>query len=325
MIRSGLVSIALLLGFSCCNQPFDPRGTLDQRLVVFSILSTDRSQQFVRVERSYMPEDYNPLSATSDPAIVGATVTLRTSGGTFRLRDTTYSRADTSRYDVPFTGYVLNSLKADYGKYYTLSVSWAAYSPVTASVQVPYKPSISLEPASYLTLDNPAASDGESRILFPLSMGYNAKGIISRLFVYYDVLKEGEWLEERQEIPVSYRYSGIADLDYVNFGSVTPRTSTGLAIGVYTNELYKKMLAHLAYGTYEGTKIIFNRVVFVVIQLDPNLYDYYVTVHANNDPHSIRLDEPSYSNVARGLGLVGAYTVDSLVHILPEGFTYDKY
>jgi hypothetical protein len=50
-----------------------------------------------------------------------------------------------------------------------------------------------------------------------------------------------------------------------------------------------------------------------------------MTTHTYGDPHSIRLDEPVYSGVTGGVGVMGAYTLDSLVHILPENFAYDHY
>ena len=321
----GLLAYALGIAALSCNQPFDPRGSLDERLVVFSILSTDRTQQIVRVEHSYMPADFDPASSTTDLSVVGARVTIRSVSGQYVFHDTTFPRSDTIRYNAPLRGYVLNQFKADYGKSYLITVQSGSYATVTGSVLVPFKAKLSLEPSSYTVIDDPIRSAQEARILFPIVSGYNAKAFIGRLFVYYDVLKDGEWREECTEIPVGYKYSGQKDLDQATYGSLVPRTSTGLAVGIYSNELYNKMLSRLAYETYKGNKIVFNRVVFVVLQLDPNLYNSYAATHSNNDPHSIRLDEPSYSNVAKGSGAIGAYTLDSLVHLLPDGFGYDKY
>ncbi len=81
----------------------------------------------------------------------------------------------------------------------------------------------------------------------------------------------------------------------------------------------------IAYAKYGSTKIVFNRVVFQLLQVDQNLYGYYLTTHAYADPHSTRLDEPVFSGVAGGVGLIGAYTLDSLVHILPENCALDRY
>jgi hypothetical protein len=127
----------------------------------------------------------------------------------------------------------------------------------------------------------------------------------------------------RTEIPLDYTYSGLPDFNFLSYGTLTPVPSNNRAVAVYRNKLYTKMLATLAYHKYFDTKIIFNRVVFQLLQIDPHLYDYYIMTHAYNDPHSTRLDEPAYSNILNGEGVVGAYTIDSLVHLLPERFVFN--
>ena len=288
------------------------------------MLSTDRSQQIVRVERDYMPADYNALAYTEDLSIVGANVALKSGTLSYSFRDTTFSRSDTSRYNWPLHGYVLNSFKPEYGKSYQISVKSAQYGAATGTVLVPAKPLLSLEAASYAILDDPIQNPGEASILFPVTCGMNTKAYIARLFVEYDVLKDGEWIAERAEIPVGYKYSGLRDFNYLSYGTLIPVPLNRNTVGTYKNELYSKKLAMLAYQTYFSTRIIFNRVVFQILQVDLNLYGYYLTVHAYNDPHSTRLDEPMYSNVLKGEGFVGAYTLDSLVHVLPEGFGFNK-
>ena len=67
-------------------------------------------------------------------------------------------------------------------------------------------------------------------------------------------------------------------------------------------------------------RIIFKWATIVVLQTDKNLYDYYSVSHASRDPFSIRLDEPMVSQVTGGLGMIGAYSVDSTVNLLPENF-----
>ena len=317
----------LLLGgvlFVSCNQPFDPRGTQDRRLVVFSILSTDRSAQVVRVERDYMPQGYDALEYSSDNSVLGATVLLKAGSVTYRLRDTTLTRGDTSRYKSALRGYIASSFTPEYGKSYEVTVQSAQFSSVHASVTVPSKPSLSIDASSVYVLDNPSRSPTNADILFPITCGTNVRGYIARLFVEYDVLKGGEWISERAEMPVSYAYSGLRDFKHVLYGRLMPLPPNRRAVGLYNNELYRKALVSIAYGKYNSTRTIFNRAVFQVLQLDPNSYNYYFTTHAYNDPHSIRLDEPSYSNVVGGLGLVGAYTLDSLIHMLPEDFDFNK-
>ena len=89
--------------------------------------------------------------------------------------------------------------------------------------------------------------------------------------------------------------------------------------------MYSRTLTEVAYIKYGSTKIVFNRVVVQLLQVDRNLYGYYMTTHTYGDPHSIRLDEPVFSGVSGGVGVIGSYTLDSLVHILPENFSYDHF
>ena len=320
----GLTALLICAIVGACNQPFDPRGPLDQKMVVFSILSTDRSQQIVRVEPDYMPNDYDPLAYTSDNSIAEASVTLKSGSLTFRLRDTTFLRSDTSRYKSPLRCYVLNAFSPEYGKSYQINVQSAQFGSVSGTVLVPAKPAISLEITSYLVLDSPLIARPEANILFPIVCGKNARAFIGRMFVYYDVVVDGEWVERRSEIPVSFKYSGTEDFQFLSYGSLTQVPTNMHAVGVYNNLFYSKVLGTLAYETYVDTKIVFNRVVFTVLQVDPNLYKYYIVTHAFNDPHSARLDEPEFSNILKGEGIVGAYTLDSLVHVLPEGFGFNK-
>jgi hypothetical protein len=188
--------------FLSCNQPFDPRGTQERQLVVFSILSTDRSAQVVRVERDYMPQGFDAMGYTSDNSVPGATVLLKAGNVTYRLRDTTLVRGDTSRYKSPLHGYVVSSFTPEYGKSYEVTVQSDEFGSAYGSVTVPAKPYLTLEPSSSYVLENPVKSLREADILFPITLGANVRGFVARLLVDFDVLKNGEWVAERVEIPV---------------------------------------------------------------------------------------------------------------------------
>ncbi len=71
-----LSSFTATLFLLSCNQSFDSRAPFQPQIVVFSVLSTDKRAQFVRVEGDYMPVGNDPLSSTTDNTIVGATVTI---------------------------------------------------------------------------------------------------------------------------------------------------------------------------------------------------------------------------------------------------------
>ena len=309
--------------FVSCNQPFDPRGELDPKPVVFSVISTDRNAQFVRVERCYMPAGYDPTAYTADSFISNAVVTINGAGQARELRDTTLLRSDTSRFNFPIRAFVANPLKAVYAGLYKLSVRLEGDEIASGSFVMPGKPLLSLDLASIAVIDRPSEHDTTADILFPISFGDGTYGYIAHLFVYYDVLKNGEWVEERVEVPSRFVSSNYHDMNQVIYPQITARGYSNKAVGAYKNVLYSGRLGQIAYAQYRHTQIIFNRIVFVVIQVEPNLYKYYNVAHLYRDPHSMRLDEPMYSSLTGGVGIFGGYTLDSLVHALPELFSFN--
>jgi hypothetical protein len=74
---------------------------------------------------------------------------------------------------------------------------------------------------------------------------------------------------------------------------------------------------------YGATKLIFRTLVFRLLQLEENWYKYYSTVRQFQDPFSIRLDEPDFTNLSRGYGLLGGATMDSLIHVYPDDFGFN--
>jgi hypothetical protein len=308
-----------------CNQPFDPRGELDQKPVVFAVLSTDRNMQFVRVERSYMPSGYDPLADTSDKSIRNAAVTISDGGLTMHFRDTTLPRSDTSQFKFPMRAYVVNPFTPSYGGSYRVQVETNGFGTASELVVVPTKPLLDIEASSIPIIDYPGSHEKNASILFPIVFGNTAYGYRGRMFVDYEVLKDGEWVAERVEIPTAFATSGSDDYRYLIYPQITHKALNNHAVGNHMNAVYSRTLIEVAYNKYGNTRIVFNRVVYQLLQVDQNLYSYYLTMHSYDDPHSTRLDEPFFSSVQGGVGLVGAYTLDSLVHILPENFAFDRY
>jgi hypothetical protein len=51
---------------------------------------------------------------------------------------------------------------------------------------------------------------------------------------------------------------------------------------------------------------------FILTQVEPNLYRYYNIVNGFQDPYSVRMDQPDYTNIAGGAGVFGAMVEDSV-------------
>ena len=310
---------ALLLSLAC-NQPFDPRAPLEQQMVLYSVLSTDRNAQFVRVYLNYMPSDFDPSAYTTDNAVKDALVSIADPSKTYQLRDTLLSRPDTSRYKFPIHMYVLRPFIPLYGRTYNILAQSPSLGTVSASVVVPAKPKLSMALGANVILDNPRLRPPDLPITFLVQLSDIAKGYIARLFIYYDVLKGSEWVEERIEIPITSADSTSYSMDLPLYPRMTASTSTSQLGIVYRTGYYRGVIGRLTFTTYATNKIMYKWLVLVLLQAEKNLFSYYSSVHGYQDPWSIRLDEPVYSGVNGGVGIVGAYTLDSLVYPLPENF-----
>ena len=318
-----LLSFVAIVLLSGCEKSFDSKASFQQQLILFSVLSTDRSSQFVRVEGNYMPAGYDPLSSTSDKAISSATVTIADGSVSYRLRDTLLARTDTSRYDFPIHAFVLNSFVPVAGKSYRVAVQADGFPSATATTAIPGKGFPGTAITAYLLLDNPGGYEDNADIIYNGLLSSVTKGYIGRLFVDYEVLIGNEWTEGRVEVPMAFDDPKIPNLDFVGYPQLMSRTADRMIVS-FKNGVYKAILNSVASGRYKSNKLVFDRVVFQFLQTDKNLFNYYNTTHAFRDAGSTRLDEPLFSNVSGGSGIVGAYTLDSLVHILPETFPYNN-
>jgi hypothetical protein len=269
-----------------------------------------------------MPAGYNPLEYTGESSVKDVVVRLQDGTKTYVLTDTLLPRSDTSRYNSAIRSFVLRDLLPVQGKTYTISAVSPTLGTASASVTIPAKSWVDLSAGSLALLDNPGGYSPDATITAYGLIG--GKAYVCRLFIDYDVLTGSDWVEGRLEIPMRYLDPQLKSLDYVVFPQLTVRPTVGQASIAFKSDVYKAALSSLAGGKFKGKKLIFKWAVFQLTQVEKNLFNYYSTVHAYSDAQSIRLDEPMYSNISGGYGLVGAYTLDSLVHLLPENFGYNN-
>jgi hypothetical protein len=304
---------------TACNEVFDPRAPLDQEMVVYSILSTDRDAQIVRVQQSYLPSTFDPTSYISDNSVGNAIVTLKASNGTYILHDTLLRRSDTSRYKFPLRAYAINSFIPLWGETYQVIVQSSYYGVASSSVTIPGQSTITLSPELKQVVDHPESYAPDTPMIFVVQLSGVSRGFVGRFLLYYNVLKGSRWVEERVEIPASSSDTSNYSLDYPRYPELALTPSTSQVALFYRNGYYRAVLNKVN-SQYQSNRLVFKWATFVVMQADENLFDYYSSTHASLDPHSIRLDEPLVSKVNGGLGVVGAYSLDSLVNLLPGNF-----
>lgn len=314
--------VLLLISSLSCDQPFDPRAALDHQIVLYAILSNDRAEQYVRVEQNYMPQGSDPAQDTSNTALSDVIVTLKESARLYRFRDTVISRPDISRYKFPMQMYVLSPFIPEHGEAYNVLAQSRSMGMAYSTIIIPTAPTLDIGYPATVIFQNPISRGPGELLQFSAQLSSLAKGFIARLYLYYDVLKGSEWVEERVELPLG---SWETDPNYYGFDllyypQMTASPPTGLFSSTYKNGFLQSIIKQLTTVQYLNNKIVYKWAVFVVLQADRSLFDYYTSIQEYRDPRSIRLDEPSYSRVNGGLGFAGAYTLDSLVFVLPENF-----
>jgi hypothetical protein len=317
--------IFLLLILWNCNQPFDPRAPYKDRLIVYSILSNDRQQQFVRLFTTYDSDDFNPLSVTAENPIIGATVVISPTGfGSVQGSDTVLSRPDTSRYQSPLNAYVF-PLQVQYGTVYTLS----AATPLGAAGSVVRMPGQGFLTYTGVTvLRQPINSAGTAEIVITGALGQFASAFVVRMTLEYDVTDSTGTVSKSTEVPASFptmqTEEAVPLFDYSRPSyPVLQRTGANIFRSGFRNYAYVFALESIK-NREAGKSITYRKALFTLLQAEENLFKYFSVTNSFQDSLSIRLDQPQYTNINGGLGLFGAYAVDTISFSYQSTFIYNQ-
>jgi hypothetical protein len=297
--------LLILLSASGCDDAINPNAPYEPRIVVYAILNTGTNRQFVR---TYVTADPSASSsATAEPVVSDATVTISQLNTVYQLRDTTLERSDTSRYSSGVAAKVASPFTPQYGNEYVLRVQSPTTGTYVARTKVPKRGDISS--AFIYILQTP----GDYKYDLRLDVKVYGKGYVLRMLLQYEVEINGIWFEETEEVPRS-----MVTSTQVLFPVVVQAVGQG--------EKLKWPLETLSYTfaavkkRFEMNHITFKRVTLQLRQYDENLFNYYQIVNSFHDPRSIRVDLPDYTNIPNGLGVFGACTVEELVYELPPDF-----
>lgn len=309
------LAILSLFGLLACEETFDPRGTKEDRLVLYAILSPATDTVLVRLQATYDPPSSDPLSHRTEPTLT-PTSQLLWSGGSAALTDSIIPHPDPIRYTNGMHVLKASPLRVVRGRSYVVQVDAPGFPRAEATTRVPGAAPFSfrnedvlVHPADYENLD----------IDLLVDLPVEAYGFWPRLFLEYEVLSTDSVLE-RVEVPFELATSvdGVEPVYAMLRGasSVGHRTVSSLEVFTYEQDAYRYAIDHVR-ERYAAGSVRFRRVILYLTIVDEHLYKYYYIVHGFFDPYSVRTDEPDYSNVAGGAGVVGSYTVDSLTISLP--------
>lgn len=338
--RLPLLAVAVSTLFFQCEQSFNPMGPLDQQLVAFTVLSTDRDMQIVRVTAPSMQPGVNPGGFESDNVVNDAVAIIVAPGYWWRneqrywhyaepeqynLRDTILSNNDAAGRNFSFHVMVARPFVPKRGITYQVYVGSNSHGSASGPVVMPGQPHLERPSSTWNVLSAPFLHLPEAPIDYVVTPSDTAKGYVGRLYIDYDVLKGTEWVAERVELPLSSPDTASYALHDAVYPTLTSSISQNPVKLTYRNGYLRSIIKDITTVRYPANRFAFKWVTFVLLQIDANLYSYCAATQVDRDLRSIRLDQPLYPKVNGGAyGMFGAYTLDSLVDVLPEDFSGNR-
>jgi len=309
------LSWMILLGaLASCDQPFEPKAPFQEDLVVYAIVSDGSDAQFARVFKTYDPPAFDPFVQTVPTDIAGAQVTITDGATVTAYRDTQVVRQDSSRYPAALNAYIASPLRGVKGSRYALSVLTSDGLSASSSIQLPEAGRITVSNISALL--SPGVTTHTSLFLAAFTAP-QAKGFLLRFFLRFESLEGGVWVPRMREIPLAIfqREEGEERLFPVLTRSSSDGTKSGVSAQSFDMTAYRTIIGEI-YRDY--SMIRFTSALFVLIQVEQNLYNYVGIANGFRDPATIRLDEPDFTNIFGGVGVLGGFVHDSLAVTLPQ-------
>lgn len=276
-------------GLWACNQPFEPEGPVNNKLVLYSILASPSDTQYVRLSTT--------LGDSPAPDVRDALVQLVSQGRTIQFKDTTVQWTDALGVPSPTHVYVAYHAPINGGTLYQLQASTTGGLAATANATALSSPSFSIRSSptpGHFTLDTKFIS---------LSGAF-----VMHCYVDYYALVEGGFEFHREEVPVG-RYAdqtGNVVFTYPQLSLVQLLAHNQGAIPIqFDSTLYTETRGRVV-QRYQGSLVVFFQIVFSLTQIDDVLYSYYYFNNGPVDRSTIRLDQPDFTNVENGYGVFGS-------------------
>jgi len=133
-----------------------------------------------------------------------------------------------------------------------------------------------------------------------------------RIFVEYERPVANPGIILTEEVPVE-----ITDYqDCTTYTAVYPRVrrqefGSSRELWRFKLENYRRTLIKIL--TENATAIDFKRIFVEFVQADEHVYKYFSVVNGFQDPFSIRVDQPNYTNIQGGFGVFGSFVSDTTI------------
>lgn len=316
MTRAAVVIVTALLAAVGCSDAIEPNLTGPRPFAVFAVLNTATDSQIVRLTATSEPTDAHPTIKPID----GASVTLWGPEGTFFGQPVVRS-GEPGTPDSVLTEFVIAPFRPQRGATYSLYVG-APSGVAAATVVVPSGGPSAIWVRDFFVLQSPNQWSLTTPITPFASLAPETMGLMIRFLIEYEELHEGVWRVGRIEVPLAYPANATV-IEPV-YPTLIRRQSVVTTDGrspapeavIFTTLVYEQTLAIL-HARFGQENVRMRKAVFYLTQAERHFFTYYSFANGFEDPLSIRVDQPDYSNVSGGVGVFGAVALDSVEYAIP--------
>lgn len=306
-MRKKLYLIILLfttiLTLSCSDTNFSPYDNYQEKYVMNCILHPDSSFQIVTFNKSYMVNNYEPLSSTEDTFISGALVRLWNGNDeVVILRDTTLNRVPGDKYNKPYRVYYTKKFKPKSATNIQIEALLPNGKRLTSSTYMVKQP-MKIEPLDSMRF-YPKEGIGYAGAVWTTDQ-VNAVFATKATILY---TRQGMNGDKIQRVSIPAYISNVNG----NIVKYYPQP-TSLNYWQIDSSAINYTLRSISDGDPEKGKYSIYSMIIEVSILDNNLSLYYNSTARGKDMYSVVIDETDFSCVKGGYGVFGTYAKYSVV------------
>ena len=286
---------ALGMMIIACNQPFEPDGPASSKLVVYSILNGASSTQYVRLAATY--------ATPPSPSLRGASVSMTSNGRTVQFRDTTIATVDEQGAPLTIPVFVATQMPITGGSAYTLHVT------DPSGLKADVRTTALVPPDFAITNAKVLSRSVRSQIILNTTFGSFDGAFVMHFYLDFYAYVNGGWELHRAEVPTrSYENNdGSTVKVFPGLDLVKPFVASRPgSVPIQFDTLQYDQTRAEVLSRYPAAPVVWLRAVFVLSQVDDVLYNYYYVNNGPTDHSTIRMDQPDYTNIPKGLGVFGS-------------------
>lgn len=289
IVLNSVLLFIIIIGVYSCNDAVNPNAPFRERFILNGIIKSDTSYQVITLSHSYQPDNFDPLSYKTDPAVVGAEVNIYYKNKLFHMRDTSIARTDSSHYTTPLHFYYNDQLKPEPNE----DIEIDALLPNGRLLQsVTTTPDVQQPGFFNPTSDSLITKQSGSVRISWRDLGGN----IYAPNIYIVYFMNGDSTEYHKNLPLTYLASGepiYASPTKNNYLYLDKATIEKTLSDIPTNGANT--------SDYSVTRIVINLVVY-----DKFISKYYSSIQQGLDGFTVKLDIPDYTNIKGGFGIFGS-------------------